>query len=220
LQPASLSECNAHEIFILPGPGTEQDGQNPTSEIRSRLTFVEHPSVRRTLIQRVLPVSFCVVPLLAAVLVAAATPVEALQFYLQRVQVSYMDWLILGLGVTLFVVQLFMSWRALQWRGTGFDERPDRWLSNLAQAAEWFPMLGLIGTVAGILQTFSEVGRHAGPVEPNRIIALYAPAITATGSGLFMALVNILPTWTVLLGRDLILALGGGDRSAHEETLP
>jgi len=39
---------------------------------------------------------------------------------------------------------------------------------------------------------------------------MYAPAITATGSGLFMALVNILPTWVVLIGRGLILALSGG----------
>ena len=42
--------------------------------------------------------------------------------------------------------------------------------------------------------------------------------ITATGSGLFMALVNILPSWVVLLGRDLILALSGG--SSSEELAP
>ena len=60
-------------------------------------------------------------------------------------------------------------------------------------------MLGLIGTVAGILQTFSSI---SGPVEPARVIRLYAPAITATGSGLFMALINIFPTWIVLLGES------------------
>ena len=172
--------------------------------------------MRRTLIQGVLPLSFCILPLLAAALVAVATPTDALRFYLDRIRTSNMDWLILGLGAVLFVVQLILTWRALQWRGTGFDERPDRWLSNLAQAAEWFPMLGLIGTVAGILQTFSQI---TGQVPPERIIQLYAPAITATGSGLFMALINILPTWVVLLGRDLILALGGGERAAAEETL-
>ncbi len=170
--------------------------------------------MRRFTIQIVLPLCFCLVPLLAAVLVAAATPADALGFYLHRIRTSYMDWLILGLGLPLFATQLALSWRALQWRGTGFDERPDRWLSNLAQAAEWFPMLGLIGTVAGILQTFSQI---TGQVPPERIIQLYAPAITATGSGLFMALLNILPTWVVLLGRDLILALGGGERSGPGE---
>ena len=48
---------------------------------------------------------------------------------------------------------------------------------------------------------------------PQEIIRKYAPAITATGSGLFMALLNILPTWVVTVGRDLILAVGGGPPS-------
>jgi hypothetical protein len=163
------------------------------------------------LIQLVLPFLFCLLPLLAAVLVAVAVPTPAQRFYLSHI--SPMDWLILGLGAALFLVQMLGCWRALQWRSKGFDERPDRWLSSLAQAAEWFPLLGLLGTVAGILQTFSAI---EGPVEPARVIALYAPAITATGSGLFMALINILPTWVVLFGREMILALSGGAASSGD----
>ena len=49
---------------------------------------------------------------------------------------------------------------------------------------------------------------------------MYAPAITATGSGLFMALINILPAWVVLFGRDLILTLGGGEPSAPGAAKP
>jgi len=173
--------------------------------------------VRRTLIQQVLPLVFCLMPPLAAVLVAAAIPPRASEFYLKQVQNSPMDWLILALGATLFAIQMMLSWRALQWRGTAFNEGPDRWLTNLAQAAEWFPLLGLLGTVAGILQTFGSI---TGQVPPERIIQLYAPAITATGSGLFMALFNILPSWVVLIGRDLILTLAGGERPASGETQP
>ena len=130
-----------------------------------------------------------------------------------------MDWLILTLGMVLFAVQLLLTLQALQWRGSGFDERPDRWLSNLAQAAEWFPILGLIGTVTGILYSFGQIGQMSQTgitVEPQEIIRSYAPAITATGSGLFMALINILPSWIVLLGRDLILTLGGGQRPSED----
>jgi hypothetical protein len=170
--------------------------------------------VRVFLIRLVLPAFFCVFPPLAALLVAIAIPIDARRFYLQHI--SPMDWLILGLGAILFLMQLLLSWRAFQWRGRSFDERPDRWLSNLAQAAEWFPLLGLLGTVAGILQTFSSID---GPVEPARVIALYAPAITATGSGLFMALINILPTWMVLFGRELILTLAGGDAASSGEAV-
>jgi hypothetical protein len=162
--------------------------------------------VRRLIIQQLLPIGFCVIPLLAALLIAMATPESARRFYLERIRTSTMDWFILGLGMSLFLAQLMLSRRALRWQGAGFDTTPDRWLSNLAQAAEWFPLLGLIGTVGGILQTFSQI---SGQIPPERIIKLYAPAITATGSGLFMALVNILPTWVVLIGRELILSLGG-----------
>jgi hypothetical protein len=173
--------------------------------------------VRRILVQYVLPLNFCLVPLLAAFLVAVAIPPAARRYYQERIVDSPMDWLILGLGTVLFLVQMALCWRALQWRATGFDERPDRWLSNLAQAAEWFPLLGLLGTVAGILQTFVSI--H-GPEPPATIVRLYAPAITATGSGLFMALINILPTWVVLFGRELILTLGGGETSSAEELPP
>jgi hypothetical protein len=168
--------------------------------------------VRRILIRRFLPMCFCAAPVLAAGLVAAATPEAAFRFYLERIRTSYMDWLILGLGFALFVSQLLLAWRALQWRVTGFDERPDHWLSHLAQAAEWFPMLGLIGTVGGILQTFSQLTPQ---LAPETIIRLYAPAITATGSGLFMALLNLMPTWVVVIGRELILALAGGPAPAE-----
>jgi hypothetical protein len=175
--------------------------------------------VRRILIQHVLPVILCLVPLLAAGLVVAATRAPALNFYIERIRESPMDWVILGLGFGIFGVQLILSWRALQWRGTNFDDRVDRWLSNLAQAAEWFPLLGLIGTVTGILETFKELA-DKDRVATRDIIRAYAPAITATGSGLFMALINIFPTWVVLLGRDLIVSLGGGAPEGGGESRP
>jgi len=170
--------------------------------------------VRRTLIQIFLPFCFCIVPLLAAALVAVALPEDAKNFYAKHF--TLMDGLILGIGATLFIVQVPLMWKALQWRGGGFDQRPDRWVSNLAQAAEWFPMLGLLGTVGGILQTFDSFSTMS-QVVPSVVIAKYAPAITATGSGLFMAFINILPPWVVLLGRDVIMSLGGAAPAAVAE---
>jgi hypothetical protein len=157
------------------------------------------------MIQVVLPPLLCLIPLLAAGAVAAAIEVRAREFYL--LNLTWMDVLILVGGTGLFIVQITFSWRALRWRGNSFDERPDPWLSNLSQAAEWFPLLGLLGTVAAILQTFASITEFT----PKEIIKSYAPAITATGSGLFMSLINILPSWIVPVGRDLIRALGGAD---------
>jgi hypothetical protein len=167
--------------------------------------------VRRIVIQHLLPLIFCLVPAAVAVLVAAAIPADAQTYYIRRVKVSAIDWLILGLGALLFVTQTILVWKALKWRGDNFDERPDPWLSHLAQAAEWFPLLGLLGTVAAILQTFSSTD-----FSPQEIIKRYSPAITATGSGLFMALINILPTWMALVGRDLIRTLAGGAPAKRE----
>src|SRR5438552_1919965 len=112
-------------------------------------------------------------PILFAAAVAAAIEVGAREFYIKKL--TWMDVLILSLGGALFVTQILLAWRALHWRGTNFDERPDHWLSNLSQASEWFPLLGLLGTVAAILQTFD----RANVSTPQEIIKNYAPAITA-----------------------------------------
>ncbi|HUR55143.1 MAG TPA: MotA/TolQ/ExbB proton channel family protein [Gemmataceae bacterium] len=169
--------------------------------------------MRRFWIHQVLPVVFCLVPVLAAVLVFVAVPTDARDLYLKQVAKSPIDWIIISLGFALFAVQTWVAWRALRWRPneTDFDPRADRWLAHLSQAAEWFPLLGLIGTVAAILLTFNAFGGAAGGKQPSpsEIIHSYAPAITATGGGLYMALINILPSWVVGVGRDLIRGLAG-----------
>jgi len=170
--------------------------------------------VRRLLINTLLPTIFSLAPAAVAVLVAAAIPPDARGYYVERLKTSAIDWLILAIGGLLFIAQTMLVWRALQWRGEDFDERPDHWLSHLSQAAEWFPLLGLLGTVAAILQTFNSTD-----FAPQEIIKRYAPAITATGSGLFMALINILPTWVALVGRDLIRNFAGGPPEARETKL-
>ncbi len=158
--------------------------------------------MRALIIRFFMPFLLCIVPFLGAALVLLCIPHTALAYFWEHF--AMMEGLIVGGGTLLFLVQMILSLKALRWRGTRFDEGTDRWLGNLAQAAEWFPMLGLIGTVAGILEAFSS-STAGTTIEPK----LIAPAITATGSGLFMALINMFPAWIVLLGRDLILVLSG-----------
>jgi len=166
--------------------------------------------VRRLWISFLLPIVFCSMPLLIAVLLYFAVPLSARQEYGKRLNESQIDWIILGLGSLLFVAQLWLSWKALRWKDSAndFDEANDDWLSHMAQAAEWFPLLGLIGTVAAILQTFGSFGPGTKPAA-EEIIQKYGPAITATGSGLFMAFLNILPSWIVTAARKIIKPLAG-----------
>ena len=173
--------------------------------------------MRRLWIHNVLPAVFAAIPVLAAALLYFAVPGDARRDYLRRVETSPIDWIILGIGFTLFTVQVILSFRALRWQEADFDLKADRWLSHLSQAAEWFPLLGLIGTVAAILQTFSSIKPG---VTPQDIIHTYAPAITATGGGLYMAFINILPIWVVTVGRDLIRALAGFAPAAPPAELP
>lgn len=163
--------------------------------------------MRRLWIDTLLPLLFCAAPAAVGGLVFAAIPPSARAEYLTRLRDSPVDWIILGLGGVLFVAQTWIARRALRWKDTGFDETADPWLNHLAQAAEWFPLLGLIGTVAAILQTFGTFTGTRPTAE--EIIAKYGPAITATGSGLFMAFLNILPSWVVIAGRNLIRSLAG-----------
>ncbi len=158
--------------------------------------------VRPLLIRLFMPILLCSLPNLAAALVLICVPRTALEYFAKNF--ALMDALIVGGGTCLYCMQMVLCFKSLRWNGTSFDEGADRWLMNLAQAAEWFPMLGLIGTVTGILEAFSKHG-GTGSIQP----AVIAPAITATGAGLFMALINILPSWVVMLGRDLILLMSG-----------
>ena len=164
--------------------------------------------MRRLWIHHLLPLLFCAMPPTAAVLIFFAIPPAARAEYLNRLRDSALDWIILGLGAVLFAFQIVLAWRALRWKDNDFDESGDDWLNHLAKAAEWFPLLGLIGTVAAILQTFGSFGVGTRPTA-EEVIQKYGPAITATGSGLFMALLNILPTWLVKTGRMLIGKLSG-----------
>jgi hypothetical protein len=185
--------------------------------------------VRRQLIQVFLPLVFAILPALGALLVVVSLPRDARGFYASKAlgiptdysqrtgqapTVNFLDYFIIGLGCALFLIQTFLAYRAMCWRGKGFDERADPWLNRLAQSSEWFPLLGLIGTVAAILQTFSSI---EGPTPQAEIIRKYAPALTATGSGLFMALLNILPAWMSLVGRGLILTLAGEQKTTEGE---
>ena len=162
--------------------------------------------MRRLVIRYILPTLFCLSPIGAAALLFLALPPRAVEFYLGCLRNSYLDWVILILGTTFFAIQLLLSWRALQWHDQQFDDSAGDLLQRISQATEWFPLLGLLGTVAGILQTFAAIGVQESVAQKD-IIRLYAPALTTTGSGLVMALLNLVPWWVVSVGRRIILSL-------------
>lgn len=84
------------------------------------------------------------------------------------------------------IVMRFFSSRTL------FVQHLGRIQSACLQGTELLPVLGLIGTVLAMLNTFSEfdVAPDIG-VDIAAAIRRFAPAMTTTLSGLFMVLLNL-----------------------------
>jgi len=172
--------------------------------------------VRSFVIRQLLPTLLCLLPVAAGALIVVAVPERAMAFYLESIAASYLDWVILALGGAFFLAQLLLAWRALRWQARNFDERGDALLQRLYQAADWFPLLGLFGTLVGILQTFAEISVQES-VSQREIVSLYAPSLTTAASGLLMAFVNIVPLWLVSVGRGMILSLAAPPSAVGRE---
>lgn len=106
--------------------------------------------------------------------------------------ISPFDWIILAFGFALCFFQIFaIVMRHISSR-TLFVQNLGRIQSACLQWTELLPVLGLIGTVMAMLNTFSafEVAPEVG-VELAPMIRRFAPAMTTTLSGLFMVVLNL-----------------------------
>jgi MotA/TolQ/ExbB proton channel family len=178
---------------------------------------LEGTCVRSFVIRHLLPLLLCLLPVAAGLLVVVAVPERAMTFYLESIARSYLDWFILSLGLFFFLLQLLLAWRGLRWQVRGFDERSDPLLQRIYQTADWFPLLGLFGTLVGILQTFARISEQEA-VAQREIVSLYAPSLTTAASGLLMAFLNIVPLWLVSVGRGLILSLAAPPQAVTRES--
>lgn len=105
---------------------------------------------------------------------------------------SPFDWIILSVGIVLMLFQLSAIFLRCFSHNVFFVQHLGRIQSACLQWTELLPVLGLIGTVLAMLNTFSEfdVSPEAG-VNIVGIIQRFAPAMTTTLSGLFMVVVNL-----------------------------
>ena len=62
------------------------------------------------------------------------------------------------------------------------------WLSMFASSAT---LLGLLGTVSGIITSFLKMSANPGGVDPNLLAADIGEALVCTGTGLFIAIGNL-----------------------------
>lgn len=74
-------------------------------------------------------------------------------------------------------------------------ERPrvERFMLTLSTIITAAPLLGILGTVAGIIQSFELLGEQAGVLDPKQVSGGIAQALITTAAGLIIALFTIFP---------------------------
>lgn len=170
--------------------------------------------MRKLLVRGILPLLFAVLPITATLGLVASLPAEARDFF--TLHMTRLDWIILGAGGFLLVWQTLTLWAGLA-TYSGADEPNLVWLRQLSNAVEWFPLLGLLGTVISILQT---LGNLAPGTPIDEVIRNYSPALTATASGLVAAIANLFPLWVGNLGLLLLERIAEGPLPAPLPVMP
>ena len=68
-----------------------------------------------------------------------------------------------------------------------FNSRLRQRLSGLVTIASLAPMLGLLGTIIGLMRAFQSIAQHSGPVEPSLVANGLWQALSTTAVGLIIA---------------------------------
>lgn len=110
---------------------------------------------------------------------------------------SPLDQIILVFGTMLVLAHVFGLVMRVDGKRTFFVQKLGRYRTLLLMLTEILPVLGLLGTVFGLMNTFAsfELSNDGGPgsaVDLSRTIAAFAPALSTTISGLLMIMPNLL----------------------------
>ena len=96
-------------------------------------------------------------------------------------------WPILGLSVVGLAI---LVWKAFEFRKGRRDARGLTVVSTIITAE---PMLGILGTVTGIMQTFGALNGEGGVANPMAATAGIGEALVTTAAGLVASLVLLFP---------------------------
>jgi biopolymer transport protein ExbB/TolQ len=96
-------------------------------------------------------------------------------------------WPILALSVVGLAI---LAWKALEFRAGRRDGRGLAVVSTIITAE---PMLGILGTVTGIMQTFGALNGANGTANPMAATAGIGEALVTTAAGLVASLILLFP---------------------------
>ena len=96
-------------------------------------------------------------------------------------------WPILALSVIGLAI---LIWKAMEFRAGRKDGRGLALVSTIITAE---PMLGILGTVTGIIQTFNQLNGADGVANPRAATAGIGEALITTAGGLIASLILLFP---------------------------
>ena len=103
-------------------------------------------------------------------------------------------WPILALSVIGLAI---LVWKSLEFRAGRRDYRGLTVVSTIITAE---PMLGILGTVTGIIRTFSAIGAGTGAENPLAATSGIGEALITTAAGLIASLILLFP-YNMLAGK-------------------
>ena len=103
-------------------------------------------------------------------------------------------WPILALSVLGLAI---LVWKSLEFRAGRRDSRGLTVVSTIITAE---PMLGILGTVTGIIRTFSAIGAGTGAENPLAATSGIGEALITTAAGLIASLILLFP-YNMLAGK-------------------
>lgn len=112
--------------------------------------------------------------------------------YYNYINDSPFDRFILCLGFLVAFVQTFLFVGYILKIAT-LERTAIKWLDWVSMFFELFPLLGLLGTVVSLLNTFKEVKLNADTdFDIGSMLGDFAPALTSTVSGIIALIMNLL----------------------------
>lgn len=116
-----------------------------------------------------------------------------MELYFKTFWSSPVDWLIVVTGLCLFFVQTWFFVGHLFRKRFAYVQNLKKWQETFLVIAELLPLLGLLGTVYSLMQTFGtfQAFKAGAKVDLSLMIQNFAPALSTTFSGLILVIPNL-----------------------------
>lgn len=121
---------------------------------------------------------------------------------------NWIVWIIIALGMMIYYLLIY---HILRLKAGEASEEVHQWLGTMATLISALPLLGLLGTISGLLETFFLMSRGQGLDQSDLLTSGIADALITTQCGLAMAV----PAWLLLAWTRRLAQRAQGERRSE-----